>query len=396
MALVPLGMARFAWQARNGDSTNARCAQVVLCYFAGCALFYSLYGSWLENRYFLVLFPVVFLSQAAGLEWVGQAVGRVVRRPIVATGVVAVGACWIACLHVPVLLTYGEPGHRYVGDWTAPFAETRSIAHTLIRQYGVTPKVWNEQVYVFWRWPFVGPECFERWYRAEPSKGGDAPGSGSGYLVLCDGCPVPDYIAQNPNIILGDRVKEPYFTLIRYHTRDGRTYANTNNPNIHSGPELEVERFAQQPRAYQINLLEDGARVFYRLPAGRIVVQQEVRLQRARDGKWNIVSRLESPSLSGYYQEIKTVYQPFVEARAPNGEVVFRGVITDELLGGNLVKTPVGRTFSSMTLPDAVSFRIGAQTWYDRAAMGSPHYEPFSLPVFKFADGHVSPLEAAE
>jgi hypothetical protein len=393
MALVPLGMLRFAWLARSEDRGRAGCAQVVLCYYAGTALFYSFYGSWLENRYFLVLFPVLFLCQAAGLEVLAQGASVVLRRRAVASGVVVSASLWLGWMRVPQLLAYAEPGHRYVGDWTAPYEESHQIARTLIAKYGVDPEVWREQVYLFWRWPFVGPDSFERWYQAETKKGGTRPAKGTGYIVLCDGCPLPDFLSQNPRILVDEQVKEPLFTLIRYHTPNGATYSNTNNPNVHSEPEREVERFARLETDCHIEPAGDGVRAFYRLPVGRIIAMQFIKVKRLDNGDWDIDSGLESPWLSGYYQEIKSVYQPFVEACAPDGAVVFRGVITEEVLGGNLVKTPLRRTFRASRLPENATFRIGVQTWYDRSTMESPRYERFSLPVARLQDGRLVPME---
>jgi len=102
---------------------------------------------------------------------------------------------------------------------------------------------------------------------------------------------------------------------------------------------------------------------------------------------------MNSPVLNGYYQEIKTLYGPYVVLRDAAGRPLERWDVSRHLVGGFLVKTPLVRRWHFMRVPTAATLSFGREGYYDRAFMESPRLQEEEVPLLRLIAGTIRPAE---
>ena len=414
MGVFVLGLLRvlaLANRALDGSETEGgprplRAYVVVALWFVVPCVYYSLYGAWLENRYFLVMAPAIFVIYGAGGLAVADLLGSVFpgvgrrRAPAAALAGMMVLAAMFVAYRRPPMWEYFRRGRRYVGDWTEPYHRNVAIYAELVRDFGITPTVFRERVHHAYRWPMPGNTIFDEVYH---STAGDHPPplrvlpADLTYVLLLKPFLMPPYLSANPQLTLTLRADRPDYQLYECRSLSGETFPNTRNLNVLSEQEhriLETIGRGGPPRRVSGGTTSDGARavLLEQIPGTNMEYELDAVATPSDDGM-DVVLTMNSPVLNGYYQEIKSLYGPYVVLRDAVGRPLQRWDVSRHLVGGFLVKTPLVRRWHLTGLPAAGTLSFGREGYYDRAFMESPRLQEDEVPLLRLIAGTIRPVE---
>ena len=389
----------------GGEPRTLHAYVVVALWFVVPCVYYSLYGAWLENRYFLVMAPAIFVIYGAGglavVDLFTSTFAGVGRRtaPVALAGMMALAAVFVAYRR-PAMWGYFGRGKQYVGDWTEPYHRNVAIYAELARDFGITPTVFRERVHHAYRWPMPGDTIFDEVYQ---STAGNHPPplrvlpADLTYVLLPKPFLIPPYLAGNPQLTLTLRADRPDYQLYECRSLSGETFPNSRNLNVLSDQEhriLEAIDRGGTLRRVSGGTTNDGARavLLERIPGTNMEYEVDAVAMQSDDGM-DVVLTMNSPVLNGYYQEIKTLYGPYVVLRDAAGRPLERWDVSRHLVGGFLVKTPLVRRFHFMRVPTAATLSFGREGYYDRAFMESPRLQEEEVPLLRLVAGTIRPAE---
>lgn len=113
-------------------------------------------------------------------------------------------------------------------------------------------------------------------------------------------------------------------------------------------------------KSYVLSLQQGRIKVLYNI--------KEEHLDKTTIIRWSIVS----PSLNGYYQEIKTIWKPYLMFTNPENGKIQRTILLDDVVGSFIYKSPLSGTIKIPTASDRWNIAIGVKGWFDQSIMDIP------------------------
>ncbi|MBI4688709.1 MAG: hypothetical protein HY754_00320 [Nitrospirae bacterium] len=115
----------------------------------------------------------------------------------------------------------------------------------------------------------------------------------------------------------------------------------------------------------------DGKFYIFSVQKGRIKVLTNLKEEHSNDRTvihWEMVSA----SLNGYYQEIKTIWKPYITLTDPASGERFFAYMVDDVVGSLIYKTPLNGTIEIPKGKRNWQISIGAKGWFDQSVMSEP------------------------
>jgi hypothetical protein len=266
-------------------------------------------------------------------------------------------------------------------EWDVPYDKRQLIARKLASDLRVTPEQYARQVWFWWTAWATSPVFYEEIYESQNLVDNSATSlqSNETIFVFCGGAPSGPLLR--------------YFSWTKLFSEDCfNVYLGTpllsNNPvsnTVNKSFLSEDQHFLETAR------LEEGASVVRKgadyehvvvLPGDKIRIS--LQFESANNGdliRW----RLNSPHLSGYYQELKRLWRPRLVFRNSSEGSVRELELSEMPIGGLLKTTPMEGTIH---LPGNikewhVSFAISG--YIDQSSMKRPRVEEMQWDLGKVA-----------
>lgn len=321
----------------NGRRLTLSIAAAVLC--CGPLFCLSALGMGYNSRHTISIVPGLFLLIGVGFGAMTRIFPAAWRGP--AGAIAVLGFLAVIGVRLADSPRLAEVTSRQ-GEWAVDYRQREAIADDLIARLGVTPELYQSRVYWWWIGWSMAPEIFADAYRKFANQGRRPERSPA---------PTDFFLVTNKDVPLFLRVAfdvhegSPVGPVYVYRATAKKQFQNPiPSGNSDTGVRL-------QPFLRQVDLVSQPQSGFVRLgQTAAPAVKQDLLLGTMADGRIKVLvttrydnGRLrwcvDSPSLNGHYQEIKTLWRPRLIVR-PSVGASREFPLARDVLGNLLYKTP--------------------------------------------------------
>jgi hypothetical protein len=362
---LAIGIGAIARTGRGGVSP-ALAAAVLFCI---PAFELTVLGMGYNSRHTLAMVPALFIL--AGFGFAG-----------------AVNVVWPmraefgALLIVPLIAILGlhatnsavmEKVSRSEGEWAIDYASREAIAKDLILRLGMPPDVYAARTFWWWVGWSIDPEIYADIYRHVAP----APKSlltADQYVLVTETAELPPILKS----VFDDVESRPVAGMF---VRVATPKATVASPSANADTGVRLNRFLEQ-----VDQLRDRTQGFARIGHEQTGTgSRDLFLSTMADGRIKLLVTIEqseaqsrgrlrwcvdSPTLNGHYQEIKTVWRPRLVLAPASGAPVEASLASD-VLGSLPYKTPrCGEAWSERSGPWRVTF--ASDGVFDQSFMPRP------------------------
>jgi hypothetical protein len=265
---------------------------------------------------------------------------------------------------------------RQQGEWAVDYRQRETIADDLITRLGITPEIYLARVFWWWLGWSMAPEIFGDLYRKRRGEGRLPSGAiaPDDYILITDRDPPP--FLKNAFELMDTR---PVGGMYVHQAKAAEKFSQPlPSSNADTGTRLRpflraVDRLRPRQAGFgRIGQQQDGAvqrELFLgNLAEGRLkilVTTEEEQIDNRSRLRWCV----DSPSLNGHYQEIKTVWRPRLLLESATGTTPVS--LARDVLGSLLYKTPqCGEAWSEKSGSQSIAF--AADGIFDQSFMLRP------------------------
>jgi hypothetical protein len=296
-------------------------------------------GMGYNTRHTLAMVPALFILAGFGFAGVVKMIGHSKER---------IGP-W---LMFPLLMVLGiraansatiERVSKSEGEWAIDYQSREAIAKDLAGRLGMTPLVYASRTYWWWVGWSIDPEVYaDIYHRMAPSSRVQKSSlTADQYVLITSAAELPAFLQRVFIAEDSRQVADMYVHVARL-----RDQFAPPSPNTDTGVRL-------QPFLEQIDQLRRQSEGFAHIGHGQFgTSRRDLFLGTMADGRIKMVistehdevrSRLrwcvDSPSLNGHYQEIKTIWRPRLLLVPESGTAV-EAMLASDVLGSLVYKAP--------------------------------------------------------
>jgi hypothetical protein len=360
--------------ATRGAKMSPALAAAILVFVPAFEL--TVLGMGYNTRHTLAMIPGLFMLAGFGFAGLVNvlAPGRRWLGPWLTVPLVAV-MCVRAANSADI-----EKISRSEYEWAIDYRSRESIATYLATRLGMSPEVYAARTYWWWLGWSIDPEVYTDIYRRSvPFPGAQKSVlTADEYVLVTPAVELPPFLQQAFAVKESRPVAEMYVHLARPRDNIAAPSANAD-----SGVRL-------RPFLEQIDQLRSRLQEFARIGHGQFgTARRDLFLGTMADGRIKILISTEqdevggrgrlrwcvdSPSLNGHYQEIKTLWRPHLVLTPASGEIV-QATLASDVLGGLLYKTPrCGEAWSGRSGSWRATF--ASDGVFDQSFMPRPQLSP--------------------
>jgi hypothetical protein len=263
------------------------------------------------------------------------------------------------------------------GEWAVDYQSRQAIAKYLAKRLGLTPETYAKRT--FWWWvgwsidPAIYAETYRRVVSANAPKGALPPDH---YVLITAAAELPPFL----NAVFDDKESWPVSGM-HVHVATPKPETTHVPPSSNADTGVRLHPFLQE-----VDLLRDRKGGFIRIghrevgstrrdlflatvAEGRIKLLVTIEQSEVRDHgrlRWCV----DSPSLNGHYQEIKTLWRPRL-VLMPVQSAPIEASLAADVLGSLPYKAPIcGEAWSERTGSWQVRFTI--EGMFDQSFMPRP------------------------
>jgi hypothetical protein len=368
-----IGLGSVAATTRSARMTPALAAAVL---FFVPAFELTFLGMGYNTRHTLAMVPALFILAGFGFAGAVNVIGPARR--------------WLGTwLIFPLLIVLGvraansaaiEKISRSEGEWAIDYQSREAIAKDLAVRLRMLPQVYARKTYWWWIGWSIDPEIYGDIYRRSvPSPVAEKSSLMSDqYVLVTSEAELPPFLKR---VFVADDsrpVAEMYVHIARPRDNVAAPSANTDT-GVRVHPFLEqVDQLRGQPQGFA-HIAQEQFGTARRdlflgtMAEGRIKVlitteQNEVQ------GRGRLRWCVDSPTLNGHYQEIKTIWRPRLLLVPESGAAV-ETILASDVLGSLPYKAPrCGEAWSDRMGPWQMTFAIGGM--FDQSFMPRPDLSP--------------------
>lgn len=254
------------------------------------------------------------------------------------------------------------------GEWAVDFNKRQALMRRLVTEYGITPDVYAEKVFIWWLGWAADPVLYRRVYEANDSKiENRLPLKANQTLfVFCGGNP------SGPLLRYFQFEKVTSFDCFNLYVGTTNSLPNNIGNTVNRtgvlGRKWGKDGFLRESGAGSINnAVVDKLKAEF--GGGRIRADLEVRFDENNGiAKW----LMSSSHLNGYYQEIKRLWHPALEFVNVKEGTRRKVPLSGSPLGGWFEKTPVRGTVEVGGKRDEWCIFFKADGYFDQSSMKEP------------------------
>jgi hypothetical protein len=368
-----IGLGSLAANTKAGRLTPALAA-TVLVFVPAFEL--TLLGMGYNTRHTLAMIPGLFMLAGFGFAGLINALpperrwlGPWLTAPLIA--VLCVRAANSADI---------EKISRSEYEWAIDYQSREAIARYLAVRLGMSPEAYARRTYWWWLGWSIDPEVYADIYRRS------VPSPGTQKSVLtADQYVLVTAAAELPPFLQRVFVAEERRPVAEMYVHLARPKDNVAAPSANADSGVRLRPFLEQ-----IDQLHNRLEAFARIGHAQFgTASRDLFLGTMADGRIKILISIEqdevagrgrlrwcvdSPSLNGHYQEIKTVWRPRLVLAPSSGDAV-QAKLASDVLGSLLYKTPrCGEAWSERSGSWRVTFESDGR--FDQSFMPRPDLTP--------------------
>jgi hypothetical protein len=366
---ITVGLGSVAGSARSARMTSALAATVLFCI---PTFELTVLGMGYNTRHTLAMVPGMFILAGFGFAGVVNLVGPAKQ--------------WLGTwLIFPLLMALGvraanspaiEKISRSEGEWAIDYRSREVIARDLAMRLGMPPQVYVRKSYWWWVGWSIDPEIYADIYRRSAASLSTRKSSltSDEYVLVTSSAELPPFL-QRVFVAEDSRpVAEMYVHLAR--PRD-----NVALPSANADTGVRLHSFLEK-----VDQLRGRSEGFARIGHAQVgTATRDLFLGTMADGRIKILISTEqnevggrgrlrwcvdSPTLGGHYQEIKTIWRPRLLLVPESGTAV-EATLASDVLGSLTYKVPrCGEAWSDRMGPWQMTFAI--EGMFDQSFMPRP------------------------
>jgi hypothetical protein len=363
---ITVGLGLVAGSARSARMTPALAATVLFCI---PTFELAVLGMGYNTRHTLAIVPALFILAGFGFAGVMNGVGPAKRTWLILPLLIFLGVR--AANSVAI-----EKISRSEGEWAIDYRSRETIARDLAVRFGMPPQVYATKTYWWWVGWSIDPEAYADIYRRSviSPAAQKSPLTSDQYVLVTSTVELPPFL-QRVFVVEDSRpVAEMYVHLARPRDNVAAPSANADT-GVRLHPFLEkIDQLRGQPEGFaRIGHAQFGtaARDLFlgTMADSRIKMlisteQNEVR------GRGRLRWCVDSPTLGGHYQEIKTIWRPRLLLVPESGTAV-EATLASDVLGSLAYKAPrCGEAWSDRMGSWQMTFAI--EGMFDQSFMPRP------------------------
>jgi hypothetical protein len=367
---IAIGLGSVAAPPKSARMSPALAAAVLFCV---PAFELTVLGMGYNTRHTLAAVPALFILAGFGFACLVNVIGPARRW---------LGAWLILPLLVLLAVRAGnsaamEKISRSEGEWAIDYASREAIAKDLISRLGIPPDVYAARTFWWWVGWSVDPEIYADIYRHT------APVPKS--LLTADQYVLVTQAAELPPIlksVFDDLGSRPVAGMFVHVATPKKTVAL---PSANADTGVRLNRFLERVDQFRGRLpgfvrigherLGTGRRDLFlaTMADGRIKLLVTIEQSEAQ-GRGRLRWCVDSPTLNGHYQEIKTVWRPRLVLAPPSGDAI-QALLASDVLGSLPYKTPrCGEAWSEH--PGSWRVTFASDGVFDQSFMSRPDLSP--------------------
>jgi hypothetical protein len=370
---IAIGLGSVAASTRSTWMTPALAATVLFCVPAFELTFL---GMGYNTRHTLAIVPALFILAGFGFAGAVTVIGPARR--------------WLGTwLIFPLLMVLGiraansaaiEKISRSEGEWAVDYRSREAIAKDLAVRLGMTPQVYARRTFWWWVGWSIDPEAYADVYRRSVASLGARKSllTSDQYVLVTSAAELPPFLQRVFVAEESRLVAEMYVHLARPRNNVALPSANADT-GVRLHPFLEkVDQLRGQPKGFaRIGHAQFGTATrdlfLGTIADGRIKMlisteQDEV------GGRGRLRWCVDSPSLGGHYQEIKTIWRPRL-LLVPEFGTAVEAKLASDVLGSLPYKAPrCGEAWRDRMGPWQMTFAI--EGMFDQSFMPRPDLSP--------------------
>jgi hypothetical protein len=399
MLMIALGMAiglgSVAASTRSARMTPALAATVLFCVPAFELTFL---GMGYNTRHTLAMVPGLFILAGFGFAGVVNVVGPAKQRL----------GTWLI---LPLLIALGvraansaaiERISRSEGEWAVDYRSRDTIARDIVVRLGVSPQVYARRTYWWWVGWSIDPEIYADTYRRSviSPAAQKSPLTSNQYVLVTSAAELPPFLQRVFVAEESRQVAEMYVHLARPRDNVAAPSANADT-GVRLHPFLEkVDQLRGQPEGFaRIGHARFGIAtrdLFLGTMADSRIKMLITTEQDEVGGRGRLRWCVDSPTLGGHYQEIKTIWRPHLLLIPESGAAV-EAKLASDVLGSLTYKAPrCGEAWSDRMGSWQMTFAI--EGMFDQSFMPRPDLSQRRWPLDLAApirDSSLSPTAIA-
>jgi hypothetical protein len=377
MLMIALGIAVGLGSVRDPERpTRISPALAAAVLFCVPAFELTVLGMGYNTRHTLAMVPALFILAGFGFAGVVKMIGQTKER---------IGT-W---LMFPLLMVLGiraansatiERISKSEGEWAIDYRSRETIAKDLARRLGMTPLTYAGRTYWWWVGWSIDPEVYaDIYHRMAPSSRVQKSSlTADQYVLITSAAELPAFLQR---VFIAEDSRQ--VTDMYIHVARLRDQFAPPSPNTDTGVRL-------QPFLEQIDQLRRQPEGFAHIGHGQFgTSRRDLFLGTIADGRIKMListehdevegrSRLrwcvDSPSLNGHYQEIKTIWRPRLLFVLESGAMVGASLASD-VLGSLVYKAPrCGEVWTDGLGSSQMSLAIDG--FFDQSFMLRPDLSP--------------------
>lgn len=334
-------------------------------------------------RHTISFAPGLFIITAVGISWL-------VKRGPRYVSVAAVLMCLL--LQVLSISTIAKENKeenikrsaQIVSEWAVDYKTQQSLLRVLARDLGVTQEQYRNKVYWWWLGYAASPEMYQNVIQMANLKNTqisswlDKPDSRIFFFLYTkiniESTIFPEIFEINRIATDSGVLKDIFMARIKDFKG---AYPQGNTVNRARLNELEhgIENYKLgEEGLFSVNSQNNnGQKKSYLLSLQKSRIRLLINLKEVKGANNTIIQwEIESPHLNGYYQEIKTIWKPYIKITDKVSGKTKTINMLDDVVGSFIYKTPLK---GSIDMPDKVTLdeiSIGVKGWFDQSSMISP------------------------
>jgi hypothetical protein len=273
-----------------------------------------------------------------------------------------------------------EKVSRSEGEWAVDYRSREAIAKYLAERPGMSPEVYARRTYWWWLGWSIDPEVYADIYRRSvPSRGTQKSELTADQYVLVTSAP------ELPPFLQRAFVDEEHRPVAEMYVHIAKPRGNVAAPSSNADTGVRLHPFLEK-----IDQMRGRLQEFARVGQAQLgAARRDLFLGTMADGRIKILISTEqdevggrgrlrwcvdSPSLNGHYQEIKTVWRPRLVLAPASGDAI-QAKLASDVLGSLLYKTPrCGEARSEHSGPWRATF--ASDGVFDQSFMPRPDLTP--------------------
>jgi len=336
-------------------------------------------GSGYAPRHMILIIPAAFMLLAIGFDrLIGRDKG--LRNALASVFIALVLIDWSTGLFSAKRLKAATEGQ---GEWARDYENRTAVARYLIDEMGMSPDQYASRAYWWWFGWAMEPEVYRdmagKTEVAKPDKDFD-------YVLLIDTpepLPFMDHAFRwEKETTIGD------VTILRAWDKApgaGAEFSSNARTCAHlSSLEQSLDGMRVSDGVVRAtthdSVTRDGSTYLVGLAGGRIKMLLTIGSSQS-DGKQFLTWRIDSPSMCGYYWELKTVWQPQLVLQNKKTGAEIAAPIVRGVLGNLFYKAPLSGQIELPTPGEEWGVSFAASGFFDQSKMKEPAIEPIRWPL---------------